>query len=145
MSPAPPFQPVSPVPSAPPVVSLTPTIDTDERLRSIISLQGFAGSWKVTPALSGLLGIDHKAVVSAAEQLESGTLSLSDGATKDDVWATVAVILFFEEKMPEKKDSWELVVEKALSWLEGCGLDVEREDKTKTSVWNSVRKAMKIT
>ena len=145
MSPAPPFQPVSPVPSAPPVVSLTPTIDTDERLRSIISLQGFAGSWKVTPALSGLLGIDHKAVVSAAEQLESGTLSLSDGATKDDVWATVAVILFFEEKMPEKKDSWELVVEKALSWLEGSGLDVEREDKTKTSVWNSVRKAMKIT
>ena len=92
-----------------------------------------------------MLGIDHKAVVSAAEQLESGTLSLSDGATKDDVWATVAVILFFEEKMPEKKDSWELVVEKALSWLEGCGLDVEREDKTKTSVWNSVRKAMKIT
>nr|CDS32000.1 expressed protein [Hymenolepis microstoma] len=50
-----------------------------------------------------------------------------DSTENEKVWATVLVIAYVRTCLASKKDEWELVVEKAIDWLEidqGC-CDVE--------------------
>ncbi|KAH7400312.1 von Willebrand domain-containing protein [Cadophora sp. MPI-SDFR-AT-0126] len=39
------------------------------------------------------------------------------------VWLTILVVKFLQEKCGEEQGTWELVVEKARAWLDGCGVD----------------------
>jgi hypothetical protein len=42
------------------------------------------------------------------------------------VWATALAVAFLRKEFPDKKDEWEMIVEKALKWLKSR--DVEGKD-----------------
>lgn len=75
-------------------------------LETIVRLQSFDGSWTWSDTLKKAMGIDE------AQQLAQ--LSSND-------WATITVIAFLRKKLAAEEESWELVVNKALVWLEGQG------------------------
>lgn len=77
-------------------------------LQDVIRLQTFEGYWKWNDELWAAMGIDKgKAMV------------FSTGLGWDrNVIATLLAVAFFEHKLSDDKDAWELVVEKAKGWLE---------------------------
>ncbi|EUC48580.1 hypothetical protein COCMIDRAFT_23746 [Bipolaris oryzae ATCC 44560] len=87
-------------------------------LQSLIALQSFSGAW---PSISRLpckeMGIN------LAEAREVAQRLVDDGVAKDlavaeQYVATAAVVAFLEKKMADEEEVWELVVEKAKTWLE---------------------------
>ncbi|KAL8976588.1 MAG: hypothetical protein Q9205_007430, partial [Flavoplaca limonia] len=77
----------------------------NEKVHSVISLQDFEGWWSQSEELYSIMGI-----------------SLSTNSKRDDRWVTALVLKWLDVKMVAEKDVWELVAEKAKSWLEGSGL-----------------------
>jgi hypothetical protein len=76
-------------------------------LHEIVSFQSFDGSFKLEDSLIKSLGLDINAVKQDAEK----------NGWDLNAWATVLAVTFFSEKLADRKDSWELVVNKALKWL----------------------------
>lgn len=89
---------------APPAI-VPPEVDD---LDQIIALQTFEGWWKLDDALLKILKLSRR----EAEKIIPGNVGL-------EVWGTVLAICFLEERLPDRKDAWELVVEKARWWLDG--------------------------
>jgi len=85
-------------------------------LDKIVALQTFQGWWKLG---DGLLGILELSRVEAEKRV------LGDVSAK--VWATVLAIRFLEERLSDREDAWELVVEKARGWLSGQEMPGEVE------------------
>lgn len=61
--------------------------------------------------------------INVTEAMEVAQRLVDDGVAKDvsvaeQYVATAAVISFLEKKMANEEDTWELVVEKARTWLE---------------------------
>ena len=90
----------------------------EEKVHKLIALQNFEGFWEYTADMYGIL-------------LLNGKDYRNDRMVKDDleakVWTTVLVIAFLEQKMKAEEGVWDLVVEKARSWLEGVKEEKERE------------------
>lgn len=93
-------------------------VESGKFLQSLIALQSFSGAW---PSISRLpcrkMGID------VAEAREVAQRLVEDGVAKDATMAeqcvaTAAVVSFLEKKMADEEETWELVVEKARTWLE---------------------------
>ncbi|KAK0390535.1 hypothetical protein NLU13_0039 [Sarocladium strictum] len=82
-----------------------------EVLQRLVALQSFVGNWSWSPELEKMIGGEqHK-----LQGLEwSGC---ADDGVKDKVSATVCVILFFQRRLLADKETWEMVVEKALEYL----------------------------
>jgi hypothetical protein len=80
-------------------------------LQALVELQTFEGFWEWTPELCSVLGLDQATV-------EGKNVS---GDKK--VLATALAVRFFEAKLPNDKDGWEMIVEKAKGWLESVGHD----------------------
>lgn len=80
-------------------------------LMEIVSLQNFDGSWSPTAKLSKVLSIPVN--------------TLSDNAlhVKADVWCTAVVVAYLEEKFPADRTEWEMITDKAVSWLESQDKD----------------------
>ena len=86
----------------------------DDALRTvdkIIMLQSASGSWASGPALDSVLGVDTSAGA------PSGTDPL--------VWSTALAIAYLQTRLADDRDEWTLLVEKALRWLRGAGVDVD--------------------
>ena len=81
----------------------TASLSDYEKVHQLVALQDFQGFWsvKLQDELSRIL-----------------KLPVSAWAGKDDVWTTLLVVAFFEEKLREEEGVWEMVVEKARLWLE---------------------------
>lgn len=79
-----------------------------ERFSAIVALQSFSGFWKWSPALLKLLGFTESAVDQALS---------SSGATKD-AKATAVAITFLRMKLEDERESWDMMEEKAIAWLE---------------------------
>ena len=77
-------------------------------LDKIVALQTFQGWWKLG---DGLLDILELSRVEAEKSVP--------GDVSSKVWATVLAIRFLEERLSDREDAWELVVEKARGWLSG--------------------------
>ncbi|KAL8869343.1 MAG: hypothetical protein Q9198_007913 [Flavoplaca austrocitrina] len=77
----------------------------NEKVHSVISLQDFEGWWSQSEQLYSTMGV-----------------SMTPNTKRDDKWVTVLVLKWLNVKMVAEKDVWELVAEKAKSWLEGSGL-----------------------
>ncbi|KAJ5042004.1 von Willebrand factor type A domain-containing protein [Bipolaris maydis] len=93
-------------------------IESGKFLQSLIALQSFSGAW---PSISRLPC--QKMGISIAEAKEVVQRLVDDGVAKDvtvaeQYVATAAVISFLEKKMADKEETWELVVEKARTWLQ---------------------------
>ncbi len=79
----------------------------DKKMHKLIEMQNFDGSWPSTNALWALVGVEK----SKTEAVQVG---------KDDkVLATLMAVAWLEAAMKSEKDVWEMVVEKAKTWLEG--------------------------
>jgi len=101
------FQPPAPSPSS---RNFQP-IPNEDKLHVIISHQLSSGMFPTSPALLGYLGFDSVETVRAKlpEQLR-GHVTL-------DIWTTALVCSFFEQKLLDDKDAWELIVEKAWAFV----------------------------
>lgn len=91
-----------------------------EVMHALISHQDFSGAFRFDQQVLIWLGVSvadfqHK-------QEACGTASQRDDAST--VLLTALAVVYFERKLAEFGDEWELVVEKARSWLEGVGADV---------------------
>lgn len=84
--------------------------DADD-LDRIVALQTFEGWWELDDCLLGILELS----TAETEKHIPGNVSL-------EVWATVLAIRFLEGKLADRKDAWELVVEKARGWIDGQGV-----------------------
>ncbi|KAL9038361.1 MAG: hypothetical protein Q9180_003187, partial [Flavoplaca navasiana] len=83
----------------------------NEKVHSVISLQDFEGWWSRSEQLYSIMGV-----------------SMTPNSKRDDKWVTALVLKWLDVKMVAEKDVWELVAEKAKSWLDSLGL---REDELK--------------
>jgi hypothetical protein len=79
-----------------------------EKLARLIELQIFDGSWAESEEIASILGF--KEGVESKEGVDKG------------VWITLLVVKWFEIMASEEEGVWEMLVEKARGWLEGCGV-----------------------
>ncbi|KAI3343741.1 von Willebrand factor type A domain-containing protein [Ustulina deusta] len=81
-----------------------------DNMHEIIRLQKSDGSWEWDPRLLSILGINP------------------NPGTRNAIVATALAIAFFKKRMAHEAESWELIVEKARTWLgQQHGVDVEKE------------------
>ena len=81
-------------------------LNDDDKMHKIIEMQEFDGSWAASDALWTILGIDK----SKAHGVVAGD---------DKAKATALAVAWLQYKMKSEEDVWEMVVEKAKTWLEG--------------------------
>ncbi|KAI1284732.1 von Willebrand factor type A domain-containing protein [Xylaria sp. FL0933] len=87
---------------------------SNEKMRALIRLQKFDGSWEWGQSLFDITGAD----------ISKATTS----NRKNSIVATALAIAFFRNRLAHEADSWELLVEKAGSWLDSQdGIDSEVE------------------
>ncbi|USP78781.1 uncharacterized protein yc1106_06055 [Curvularia clavata] len=86
---------------------------SEDFVHHLISLQSFAGSWSLTSDLLNSLELEEARVKAEMSQAEG------DAALDETVLATALAIAIFQDYLSEWKGSWELIVEKGRSWLEG--------------------------
>jgi hypothetical protein len=85
-----------------------------EQVHALISLQNFDGSWTWSKALCSTLGIgEEKLTAMIASAVPEGNSTGGAGNVK----ATLAVVAFFKARLTKEEEVWEMVVEKAISWL----------------------------
>lgn len=95
---------------------------TGDKARDLIELQTFEGFWEWTPELLSVLGVTEEKMADMWTRV---------GWTDRRKFATVTVVAFFEGKLGDERDVWELVVGKARAWLEG---EMEEMGDGKTTV-----------
>jgi hypothetical protein len=79
-----------------------------EKVARLIELQTFDGSWAESEEIASILGF--KEGVESKEGVDKG------------VWITLLVVKWFEIMASEEEGVWEMLVEKARGWFEGCGV-----------------------
>ncbi|PQE30133.1 von Willebrand domain-containing protein [Rutstroemia sp. NJR-2017a WRK4] len=80
-------------------------LSAHDRVLALINCQDFEGTWDaadVEPILAFQIPVD----------------TTDSGEAQKKSWVTMVVVCFLEEKMAAEKDTWELVVTKARTWLE---------------------------
>ncbi|KAF3911010.1 hypothetical protein AA313_de0202223 [Arthrobotrys entomopaga] len=96
----------------------------DERIHSLIMLQSFAGSFVLNDDIATVIKNSFKTSGDILQKLKdlAAKVGISEG-----VLATWAAILVFEngEGHASERDTWELVVEKAVMWLDSEGKNDE--------------------
>ena len=90
-------------------------------MHALISHQDFSGAFRFDARVLGWLNVS--VAVFQQKREACGTASQS-GDDADTVLLTALAVVYFERRLAEFGDEWELVVEKARSWLEGVGADV---------------------
>ncbi|KIV83556.1 hypothetical protein PV11_05574 [Exophiala sideris] len=78
-----------------------------DKMHKIIALQEFDGSWNTSDDLFELLGVHHG-------QMDEFSRSADDVAT-----ATALAVAWLKSRVTGEEDVWEMVVEKAMGWVEG--------------------------
>lgn len=125
------FSPASP-PKSPSNAVYSPTSQeaNDDPLQTLASLQSFSGSWSWSALLEETLGVDEAAAGGAGKSVG---LEQADG----DVLATACVVAYLQKKLTEERDTWVMILEKAVSWLHDQVGREQYEELAKT-VWGLV-------
>ena len=104
------------------------------KAHALIALQLYDGSWKFTEQSFRIMGIKATDVESLDWASILGTTSLinkQDEQTRKVV-ATLLVALYLDVKCPEEKETWDLVHDKAMGWVDAAvvqlGGDVSKRD-----------------
>ncbi|XP_061170035.1 von Willebrand factor A domain-containing protein 5A-like [Saccostrea echinata] len=80
-------------------------LDDTSKMIKLVENQRFDGSWQLNKTLSEILGLSLNKIKSAS-------------VVKDvNVWATALAIAFLRKDWKEQKAEWEMIEEKALTWL----------------------------
>jgi hypothetical protein len=91
----------------------------DAKMHKLIEMQRFNGAWSASEALWKVLVVFEASV--RAKVLGTG----AQGDVAADVLATVAAVAWLKAKMKGEEEVWEMVVEKAETWLEDNGAKQE--------------------
>ena len=94
----------------------------EDPLQSLAALQSFVGSWEWSDKLEQTLGTEKRAAEGAAK---SGGAGEEIG---ESVLATACVVVYLQKKLADDKDSWEMISDKAVDWLNG---EIGQEAATK--------------
>lgn len=103
---------------------------TDQgKVYELISLQEFDGYWpaKLEEKLADIMGI-HQG---------KGLPHPPSSAVQKEVWITLVVIAYLREELASEADTWELIVEKAVEWVQstvGAGKKYEELEKAAKKV-----------
>lgn len=89
-------------------------LSDEDKVRALIDLNNFDGSWKMSPNLDQIMGANYDAVK-----------DLKRAGWSEVALATAMVIAFLEVKLAKEEDIWEMVVEKAKNWLAANVSDAE--------------------
>lgn len=84
-----------------------------DTLQVIASGQNFSGNWSFSNDLESVVGI---AAAEARKAVDEAGLKHTGG--NDDVLATAIAIAFLRIKLGDQKDAWEMMVDKAVMWME---------------------------
>ncbi|KAI5809915.1 hypothetical protein DFH27DRAFT_629554 [Peziza echinospora] len=112
--------------SAPVEVSLPANANDSDVVSAFIDSQSFEGYWVLTPSLLKLFrassgpaisGLNVPDLRNAAESGLGGLIPGDDKTKKVNIFATALVMVWLENALQGEKEMWELVVEKALDWL----------------------------
>jgi hypothetical protein len=100
--------------------SLPPSqpVDKGSVLHQIISLQKFSGAWTWSEELSSLLKSDSAGDIEKDVKFEG----------EPDLATTARVVAYLQSKMSDDREVWEMVVEKAKSWI-GSKIGLEKVDE----------------
>jgi hypothetical protein len=97
----------------------------EDRMHMLIALQEFDGSWKWESQLWTVLGMDEV-------KLES-ICKLAGVVDDGKIRATIAAVAFLQTKARAEEEVWEMLVEKAMGWLNGK-IDTEQLKKVKEAM-----------
>ncbi|GKT79713.1 von Willebrand domain-containing protein [Colletotrichum tofieldiae] len=97
----------SPFPPAPPAALVSPA----DKFSALVSLQDFSGFWAWADELFTILGISPRDVQSTVEKTVGGS-------SPPNASSTAAVVAFLRKSLADDRDSWEMMEEKAVAWLE---------------------------
>ncbi|KAK8079385.1 von Willebrand factor A domain-containing protein 5A [Apiospora hydei] len=88
-------------------------------LSSLVLLQSFEGSWPWSQELCSAMQWDEASLTSSFQADFAAKYGDEGGSVgqNPDVIATICVIAWLRKECAGEKDSWELVVDKALAWL----------------------------
>ncbi|KAJ3129834.1 hypothetical protein HK098_008068 [Nowakowskiella sp. JEL0407] len=94
----------------------------------LISLQNFTGSFSLK-ALN-LDGAVKNEILEKLKEKEQEITSFVSKTAFDEIWGTIVAISMFKSKFDDRKEEWELVVEKAMKYLHSkvSGNENEAED-----------------
>jgi len=98
------------------IAQASPRSNLDILLGTIIQFQNFNGSFQWSQELADLLEISYP---KAEEGLSStsGLPEISDPVILKNVWGTLIMIGYFNLKLADLRDQWDLVEKKARNWL----------------------------
>lgn len=91
------------------------TLSDTDKMHRIIDLQQFGGPWLISVALLNIIGVTVQQV---NNQMEAHPHAHSD-SDADAAKATALAVSWLKTRVPNEEDVWEMVVEKAMAWLEG--------------------------
>ncbi|KAF5397219.1 hypothetical protein PHET_09779 [Paragonimus heterotremus] len=80
----------------------------------LADLQQIVGSWELNEELAKLLEIRLETLRSTLPKSWPSHASVN---VTNTVWATAVIIAYFELRLTEQKDEWELLTDKARRWL----------------------------
>ncbi|KAF3000607.1 hypothetical protein E8E14_001274 [Neopestalotiopsis sp. 37M] len=83
----------------------------DDKIQGLAILQNFEGYWTWDEKLSSLLGISEQEVLSYIDSSMGAALNTTE------VISTVCAIAWLRKMKANEKDTWELIVDKALDWI----------------------------
>ncbi|KAF8472556.1 hypothetical protein BDZ91DRAFT_715264 [Kalaharituber pfeilii] len=101
-------------------------VQNSDATAALIDLQNFVGFWNLTSELLGrfrsrdVIAQSSKLNLASLSDVANNELELPDGIDADDrarVLATLLVIVWMQERLKSEQDTWELVVDKGLDWV----------------------------
>jgi hypothetical protein len=111
------YSPSSPAPAA---------LTDEQRLHEIVVQQSSSGVFPVSLELARHLGLDS--IKAIKDKLPDALSTVSD-----EIWMTVLVCVFLEAKLASEKEAWELVVEKAWTYVGSRVNTVQMEELKKAA------------
>ncbi|RVD88867.1 uncharacterized protein DFL_003038 [Arthrobotrys flagrans] len=108
------------------------TTTSEQRIHGLIMLQSFSGSFSISDQLGSIIAASFKGASASDVLKKLKELAKTLGA-KEEIIATWAAVLVFEkgEGHAAERDTWELVVEKAVMWVEGEGSGDDVKEKVR--------------
>ncbi|KAK6523433.1 hypothetical protein TWF281_001415 [Arthrobotrys megalospora] len=105
----------------------------EERIHGLIMLQSFSGSFAASDNLGKIIEASLKGASDVLKKLKELAKTLG---VKEEIVATWAAVLVFEkgEGHAAERDTWELVVEKAVMWVEGEGSGEDVKEKVRGAI-----------
>ncbi|KAK6088937.1 von willebrand domain containing protein [Seiridium cupressi] len=96
-------------------VEITLNKDTlsEDPIKALVVLQKFEGFWTRSQQLINLIKFDEAKITAA---VNPEMLKAQDG---QNLMATACVVVWLDKEKAQDGDTWELLVEKAVAWLEG--------------------------